>query len=128
MSNDNIKCSFCGRDKQDTHVLIAGINGHICDECIAQAQGIVKEEAVVKEKEADETALLLKPTEIKSHLDAYVIGQEDAKKTISVAVYNHYKRIAQPSDETEIEIEKSNILLVGETGTGKTLLAKTIAI
>jgi len=127
MSNDNIKCSFCGRDKQDTHVLIAGINGHICDECIAQAQGIVKEEAVVKEKEADETALLLKPTEIKSHLDAYVIGQEDAKKTISVAVYNHYKRIAQPSDETEIEIEKSNILLVGETGTGKTLLAKTIA-
>ena len=127
MSNDNIKCSFCGRDKQDTHVLIAGINGHICDECIAQAQGIVKEETVVKEKETDDAALLLKPVEIKSHLDTYVIGQEDAKKTISVAVYNHYKRIAQPSDDTDIEIEKSNILLVGETGTGKTLLAKTIA-
>ena len=107
MSKDNIKCSFCGRDKQDTHVLIAGINGHICDECIAQAQGIVKEESIVKEKEVEEAALLLKPAEIKSHLDTYVIGQEDAKKTISVAVYNHYKRIAQPSDDNEIEIEKS---------------------
>jgi len=125
--NDNIKCSFCGRDKQDTLVLVAGINGHICDECIEQAQGIVKEEISDKNEPFDTSAVLLKPMEIKKHIDEYVIGQEDAKKTIAVAVYNHYKRIAQKETQDDIDIEKSNIMMVGETGTGKTLIAKTIA-
>ena len=127
MTKDNIKCSFCGRDKHDTRVLVAGINGHICDECILQAQGIVREEISGKSSSFTSNTVLLKPAEIKKHLDQYVIGQEDAKKTISVAVYNHYKRIAQKTQDDEVEIEKSNILLVGETGTGKTLIAKTIA-
>lgn len=127
MSKDNIKCSFCGKDKQDTIVLVAGINGHICDECISQAQGIVREEISETSSEFDSTTILLTPKEINDHLEQYVIGQEEAKKTISVAVYNHYKRIAQEDQGDEVEIEKSNIILVGETGTGKTLLAKTIA-
>jgi len=127
MSKDTIKCSFCGKDKQDTLVLVAGINGHICDECISQAQGIVKEEVSETASEFDSTAILLTPREINDHLEQYVIGQEEAKKTISVAVYNHYKRIAQKDQGDEVEIEKSNIIMVGETGTGKTLLAKTIA-
>jgi ATP-dependent Clp protease ATP-binding subunit ClpX len=129
--DNQIHCSFCGRDKQDTQVLIAGIQGHICDQCIQQAHRIVKEEQDTKKTQAINSALtLLKPMEIKKHLDEYVIGQEDAKKVLSVAVYNHYKRIAQkPAKKNieEIEIEKSNIVLVGETGTGKTLLARTIA-
>ena len=120
-----IHCSFCGRDKKDTNVLIAGITGHICDNCISQAGAIVKEELGSNNKN-DLNFTLLKPKEIKKHLDEYVIGQEDAKKVLSVAVYNHYKRITKGSYQ-DIEIEKSNIMMVGETGTGKTLLAKTIA-
>jgi ATP-dependent Clp protease ATP-binding subunit ClpX len=129
--DSNIHCSFCGRDKQDTVVLIAGIQGHICEQCIQQAYRIVKEEQDAKKNSSISSALsLLKPIEIKKALDEYVIGQDTAKKVLSVAVYNHYKRIAQKparKNAEEIEIEKSNIVLVGETGTGKTLLARTIA-
>ncbi len=123
------KCSFCGRDKKDTNLLIAGISGHICDSCIEQAYEIVQEE-MKKNSEFDVNSIkLLKPVEIKRFLDSYVIGQEEAKKFISVAVYNHYKRLMQSNrrEEDDVEIEKSNIILVGETGTGKTLLARTIA-
>lgn len=130
--DSHIHCSFCGRDKQDTLVLIAGIQGHICDQCIQQAYRIVKEEQDARKHQSINSALtLLKPIEIKRHLDEYVIGQHEAKKVLSVAVYNHYKRIAQkPStrkNAEEVDVEKSNIILVGETGTGKTLLARTIA-
>lgn len=127
---DHIKCSFCGRDKQDTAVLIAGINGHICDRCIAQAYQIVNEEFASKQdKNLNQSLNLLKPVEIKNFLDEFVIGQDQAKKVLSVAVYNHFKRLVQkPSSESDdIEVEKSNIILVGRTGTGKTLLARTIA-
>ena len=124
-----IKCSFCGKDKQDTNVLIAGIDAHICDSCIDQAIGIIQEEKAGKDSsELSEHLKLLKPQEIKNHLDKHVIGQDSAKKVLAVAVYNHYKRLMQPNKkEEEVEIEKSNILMVGETGTGKTLLARTIA-
>jgi ATP-dependent Clp protease ATP-binding subunit ClpX len=124
-----IKCSFCGKDKQDTNVLIAGINAHICDSCIDQAIGIVEAEKAGKDSsELSEHFKLLKPKEIKNHLDKHVIGQNAAKKVLAVAVYNHYKRLMQPKKkEEEVEIEKSNIIMVGETGTGKTLLARTIA-
>jgi ATP-dependent Clp protease ATP-binding subunit ClpX len=124
------KCSFCGRDKRDTNLLIAGISGHICDNCVEQAYEIVKEETKKSSQFDINSIKLLKPKEIKKFLDLYVIGQEDAKKTIAVSVYNHYKRLMQTSrhDTTDdVEIEKSNIILVGETGTGKTLLARTIA-
>jgi len=121
------RCSFCGREKKDTNLLIAGISGHICDRCIEQAYSIVQEELGVHGEFDMGQIKLLKPTEIKSFLDLYVIGQEQAKKYISVAVYNHYKRLMQQESKEEIEIEKSNIILVGETGTGKTLLARTIA-
>ncbi|MFM7175954.1 MAG: ATP-dependent Clp protease ATP-binding subunit ClpX [Bacteroidota bacterium] len=124
-----IKCSFCGRDKSATNVLIAGMSGHICDQCITQAQQIVNEEKTEQLNASFTTNLnLVKPVEIKRFLDEYVIGQDEAKKVISVAVYNHYKRLLHRSrSRDEVEIEKSNIILVGETGTGKTLLARTIA-
>ena len=121
------KCSFCGRDKKDVHILIAGMEGHICENCIEQAHAIIEEE-FKKNKSFDLSGVeLKKPKEIKEFLDQYVIGQDDAKKVLSVAVYNHYKRLNQHADDDGTEIEKSNIILVGPTGTGKTLLAKTIA-
>jgi ATP-dependent Clp protease ATP-binding subunit ClpX len=121
------KCSFCGRTKKEANILIAGLEGHICDHCIEQAYGIMNEELGIKKNVAFDTINLLKPAEIKNFLDQYVIGQDMAKKIISVAVYNHYKRLMQKPDADDIEIEKSNIILAGETGTGKTLLARTVA-
>jgi len=121
-------CSFCGRTKEEVNLLIAGISGHICDACIDQAYTIIKEELKPVQKPFDIGEIEVKtPVQIKQFLDQYVIGQEDAKKVLSVAVYNHYKRLGQHDTRNEVEIEKSNIIFVGETGTGKTLLAKTIA-
>ncbi len=119
-------CSFCGRPESETSILISGIDAQICNFCIEQASLILKEEQTGSFDVNDEFTIL-KPREIKTFLDKYIIGQEDAKKVLSVAVYNHYKRIGQETDENEVEIEKSNIVLVGETGTGKTLLARTIS-
>ena len=123
------RCSFCGREKRDTNMLIAGLNAHICDYCVAQAQMIMEEEFASKSQKQPPDYTLLKPVEIKKYIDQYVIGQDEAKKVLSVAVYNHYKRIfhIKKVKEEDVEIEKSNIILVGETGTGKTLLARTIA-
>ncbi len=123
------KCSFCGRNKSDVNLLVAGIDGHICDQCTVQAYGIVQEELAFKRnKDLLNPLPLGSPKEIKLFLDDYIIGQDHAKKVLSVAVFNHYKRILNPvRDEDEVEIDKSNVVLVGETGSGKTLLARTIA-
>nr|MCR5312842.1 ATP-dependent Clp protease ATP-binding subunit ClpX [Bacteroidaceae bacterium] len=119
------KCDFCGRKESEVNLLITGINGCICDQCAAQASLIAKEHSGnVTNPEIEN---LPKPKEIKEYLDKYVIGQDDAKKALSVAVYNHYKRLNNPTSDDDVEIEKSNIIMVGSTGTGKTLLARTIA-
>lgn len=128
INNRDVRCSFCGIAKNEAQMLIAGDGAHICDRCVTQAGEILAEELKQRKSKSLQTALkLVRPTEIKQHLDQYVIGQDDAKKVISVAVYNHYKRLNQKVDKDEIEIEKSNLIIVGETGTGKTLLAKTVA-
>ena len=125
---ENLECSFCGRKKVETDLLIAGMDAHICDKCIEQAHGIVEEEVSdSKTSSLSKDLILKKPREIKKFLDQYIIGQVETKRAMAVAVYNHYKRLLQVEDEDEVEIEKSNIILVGETGTGKTLVAKTIA-
>ena len=126
MSEEEILCSFCGRSKSQTKLLIAGLDAHICDICISQADMILKDDESSKDP-SDFGVELKPPKEIKKFLDLHVIGQEDAKKTLSVAVYNHYKRINQKHLQEEIEIQKSNLILVGPTGTGKTLLAQTIS-
>tara|TARA_B100000035_G_scaffold106857_1_gene90623 strand:- start:121 stop:1350 length:1230 start_codon:yes stop_codon:yes gene_type:complete len=126
MSEEEILCSFCGRAKSQTKLLIAGLDAHICDICISQADMIVKDDQTSKES-SDFAVDLKPPIEIKNFLDLHVIGQEQAKKTLAVAVYNHYKRINQKQLPNDIEIQKSNLLLVGPTGTGKTLLAQTIS-
>ncbi|HDO27078.1 MAG TPA: ATP-dependent Clp protease ATP-binding subunit ClpX [Bacteroidetes bacterium] len=120
-------CSFCGRPKSETRILVSGLEAQICDHCIEQAKLILDEETTGQFQPPDYQKSVLKPAEIKEFLDRYVIGQDEAKKVLAVAVYNHYKRISQKMDDNEVEIEKSNIVLVGETGTGKTLLARTIA-
>ena len=125
------KCSFCGRSEREVKLLITGINGYICEDCSQQAYRIVQENLTdapkVKGGSGGKAKKVPKPKEIKDYLDQYVIGQDEAKRYLSVAVYNHYKRLQQPVDEDGVEIEKSNIIMVGSTGTGKTLLARTIA-
>ncbi|MEO2059619.1 MULTISPECIES: ATP-dependent Clp protease ATP-binding subunit ClpX [Mesonia] len=128
MAKEELECSFCGRKKPETNLLIAGLDAHICDRCIEQAHGIVVEESKQEgAKELTSELMLRKPKAIHNFLEDYVIGQDYTKKVLSVAVYNHYKRLLQPQDEDDIEIQKSNIVMVGQTGTGKTLMAKTIA-
>ena len=131
-SKQNYRCSFCGKDKSEALILIAGIEGHICEVCVEQAVDIIEEELYGNKKNAASQSEAsdfhlpenLRPKDIKEYLDEYVIGQETAKKTISVAVYNHYKRLRQSAKtDDDVEIEKSNVLFVGETGTGKTLMA-----
>ena len=128
MAKEELECSFCGRKKPETSLLIAGLDSHICDRCIEQAHGIVVEESKEVETQDLENELVLrKPKEIKAFLDTYIIGQEYTKKVMSVAVYNHYKRLLQPNTKDDVEIQKSNVVMVGQTGTGKTLIAKTVA-
>lgn len=126
------KCSFCGRSEDDVNMLISGLSGYICDDCIKQAYNILETAGAVDDPKkgkggARKLAEVPKPMDIKAYLDEYIIGQDEAKRSLAVAVYNHYKRLLQPEDETGVEIEKSNIIMVGSTGTGKTLLARTIA-
>ncbi|MCX7546753.1 ATP-dependent Clp protease ATP-binding subunit ClpX [Xanthomarina sp. F1114] len=128
MAKEELECSFCGRKKPETNLLIAGLDAHICDKCIEQAHGIVLEESKQTDNsELSAELMLRKPQQIKDFLDEYIIGQDVTKKVMSVAVYNHYKRLLQPPSDDDIEIQKSNIIMVGQTGTGKTLMAKTIA-
>ncbi|MBS1653892.1 MAG: ATP-dependent Clp protease ATP-binding subunit ClpX [Bacteroidetes bacterium] len=137
MAKNPLHCSFCGRSRDEVKILIAGQEGHICENCVEHAREIIEQELMIRDDKSSTSFKLTvkKPMEIKKFLDEYVIGQDEAKKVLSVAVYNHYKRLQQKSTDTapagnaanEIEIEKSNIIMVGETGTGKTLLAKTIA-
>ena len=128
MAKQELECSFCGRKKSETNLLIAGLDAHICDRCIEQAHGIVLEESKQSDNsELSAELMLKKPQQIKTFLDEYIIGQEFTKKVMSVAVYNHYKRLLQKPTDDDIEIQKSNIIMVGQTGTGKTLMAKTVA-
>ncbi|MCX6306956.1 MAG: ATP-dependent Clp protease ATP-binding subunit ClpX [Bacteroidetes bacterium] len=129
MAKSADRCSFCGRTRRESRILVAGLEGHICDNCIQQAQVILTEELANDKRKELPDFLLLKPIEIKKYLDQFVIGQDEAKKVLAVAVYNHYKRLAHAKEakEGDVEIEKSNIVIVGETGTGKTLLARTVA-
>ena len=123
-------CSFCGRSENEVRLLITGINGFICEDCAKQAYEIIQSTGVLAPKAGEDKFVLKevpKPVEIKKYLDEYIIGQDQAKRNLAVAVYNHYKRLQQPMDEDGVEIEKSNIIMVGSTGTGKTLLARTIA-
>lgn len=123
-------CSFCGRSEKEVRLLITGINGFICEDCAKQAYDIIQSTGVLAPKAGEGKFVLKevpKPVEIKKYLDEYIIGQDQAKRNLAVAVYNHYKRLQQPKDEDGVEIEKSNIIMVGSTGTGKTLLARTIA-
>jgi ATP-dependent Clp protease ATP-binding subunit ClpX len=127
MSKEELRCSFCGRSKPQTQLLVAGLDAHICDKCIEQAHGIVVEENQDAEAQQQFDFTLKPPKEIKAFLDEYVVGQDTAKRILSVAVYNHYKRITKKTDDNAVEIQKSNVLIVGQTGTGKTLLAQTIS-
>ncbi len=131
MAKNSLHCSFCGRSRDEVKILIAGQEGHICENCVEHAREIIDQELVVSSDSTTHSSAfklsVKKPIELKRFLDEYVIGQDDAKKILAVAVYNHYKRLQQKSGDDDVEIEKSNIIMVGETGTGKTLLAKTIA-
>jgi ATP-dependent Clp protease ATP-binding subunit ClpX len=131
MAKNTLHCSFCGRSRDEVKILIAGQEGHICENCVEHAQEIIQQELIIRDDNPSANSsfklTVKKPAEMKRFLDEYVIGQDEAKKVLAVAVYNHYKRLQQKNTDNEVEIEKSNIIMVGETGTGKTLLAKTIA-
>jgi ATP-dependent Clp protease ATP-binding subunit ClpX len=123
----DITCSFCGKTKKEVSVMISGINAHICERCIGQAQQILNEENKIRANSKTPKFNLIKPREMKDYLDQFVVDQEEAKKVMCVAVYNHYKRLMQKTKAEDVVIEKSNIIMVGETGTGKTFLARMLA-